>query len=964
MNESQSHVAIAKNVQNGPAARSSATFGPFQLNLAERLLTRGAEPVAVGGRALDILSKLIAHAGDIVSKEDLFKSAWPGVAVEDTTLRVQIANLRKMLGDGRDGARYIACVSGRGYCFVAPVRYDWAAQNHPPVAPTRVSQVPSKLPARRPCIVGRDGAVATVVSLLRSDRFVSIVGPGGIGKTTVALAATHVLADDFEGEMFFVDLGALTDASLLVPTIASALGCIIQARDPTSALIAFLGDKRACLVLDSCEHLIDAVATIAGNLFNRAPLVSIMTTTREALRVTSEIVYPLPPLEGPPNEDNISAVRVLASPSVQLFMQRVAASGCSDELTDADAPIVADICRRLDGIALAIEIVASQVGAHGVRGIGDLLNHQSKLLWQGRRNASPRHKTLQAMLDWSYSLLSAPEQNTLRHLGVFVGSFTLEAARSVAEDSDDALGAIQAIADLVAKSLISTSIVNGSTYYRLLDTTRAYVVAKRAGNGNGENDRIERRHALYYLSNLANLEAGREPDSTISLHIGNIRAALEWSFSPRGDLGIGVELAAYAAPLFLRISLLSECQHWCERGLAASQDSYLGTPEELALLKAFAISSMFTNGSTSAVRAAIERGLEVAQISGNVEYQLHFLSGLNLFLARRGDFAAALEVAERNSVVAAKFGPAGLARAEWMLGATHNMLGNQVAAKDHCELGFKLAAISDPAHVNFFGYNHHLRARVALARNQWLRGFPDQAVRTAHQAIDEGAMCDHPATLCISLLHATYVFFWCGEFEEAGQVLEKALALTLKHSLPAYHAVGFAMKGELLVLSGAYAEGVELLQTVVPALLVDDHHVRASAALRAQAEGLAHCGRPSEARALIATAVARAETLGGTFDLPNLIRAQGEILLASSSPDIVSAERLLVRSIELARKQAAVGWELRSAIALARLWGERGCHRQAGEMLNDLYCRFTEGFETSDLRKARKLLKGFDYPVN
>ena len=363
-------------------------------------------------------------------------------------------------------------------------------------------------------------------------------------------------------------------------------------------------------------------------------------------------------------------------------------------------------------------------------------------------------------------------------------------------------------ANLVDKSLISTSRVDGSTYYRLLDTTRAYIAAKRAENA--ENDRIEQASCalLYEPSRQVGGRTGTRK-STISLYIGNVRAALQWSLSPGGDDGIGVELAAHAAPLFLRISLLGECQRWCERGLEALRDSYVGTPHELALLKALAISSMFTRGNTPEVRAAIERGLEVARMLGNVEYQLHFLSGLNLFLTRRGDFVGALQAAERNAIVAAEFGPAGVVRAEWMLGATHHMLGNQLAAKHHCEMGFTFAATADPAHVNFFGYDHHVRARVALARNQWLRGFPDQAVETAYRAIDEGAKCDHPATLCISLLYATYVFFWCGDFEGARQLLERALALTLRHSLPAYHAVGFAMKGELLVLSGAHAEGLE-----------------------------------------------------------------------------------------------------------------------------------------------------------
>ena len=475
-------------------ARTAATFGPFKLSPAERLLLKGDEPVAVGGRAFDILAKLIERAGDVVSKQEILQSAWPGVIVDDNALRVQIAHLRRMIGDGQDGVRYIASISGRGYCFVAPVRRSRTDRDHSPANSIAASWRP-RLPARRPYVVGRDETVLALVSLLESHRFVSIVGPGGIGKTTVALATAHAVADDFEGAVYFVDLGALADPSLVVPTIASEVGCIIQGSDPASTLTTFLEDKRLCLVLDSCEHVIDTVAAIAARLFDLAPLVSLMTTTREALKVAGENVYSLLPLDGPSDDPNISVAQVLASPAVQLFMHRAAASGYGLELTDADARIVADICRRLDGIALAIEIAASRVGAHGVRGLLQLIDNQSKLLWQGRRNATPRHKTLQAMLDWSYNLLSASEQNTLRHLAIFVGAFTLEAARSIAERDRDGPCTIQTIGNLVDKSLISTSKVDGSPYYRLLDTTRAYLAAKPAENE--ESNRIDRRHARY-----------------------------------------------------------------------------------------------------------------------------------------------------------------------------------------------------------------------------------------------------------------------------------------------------------------------------------------------------------------------------------------------------------------------------------------------------------------------------------
>ncbi|MFK4525256.1 putative ATPase/DNA-binding winged helix-turn-helix (wHTH) protein [Bradyrhizobium japonicum] len=928
-------------------------FGPFRLSLAERSLMRGDTVIAVGGRALDILFALIEQAGHVVGKRDLINRVWPDSIAEEANLRVHIANLRKVIGDSQNGARYIANVPGRGYCFVAPVRRIEVTQNDSRQTSGAGASPRLRLPTR-PHIIGREETVAALSEMLASRRFVSIVGPGGMGKTTVALAVAHAMRDSFDGAVCFIDFGALTDAALVVPTVASGVGCFVQAPDPTLGLLAFLADKRLCLVLDNCEHVIDATAELAARLFEEAPLVHLLTTTREALRVAGENVHFLLPLEGPPDKVHASVAEVLAAPAAQLFLHRAAAGGHRVELTSADAQLVADICHRLDGIALAIEIAASRVGAYGVRGISDLLDSPFKLLWQGQRNAIPRHKTLLAMLNWSYDLLSQDEQKVLRALSVFSGVFTVEAAQYLMEDDRGALATAEALASLVDKSLVSIVSFDGQTYYRVLDTTRAYASAKLLASG--EERDVAKRHALYYMSFLATLNADRAADQSAGVYIGNVRAALAWSVSPHGDACIGVELAASAAPLFLRVSLLDECQSWCRCALALLVVGARGTLQELALQKALAVSLMFTRGNTLEVRETIERGLSVAESLGDIEYQLHFLTGLNLFLTRRGDFIAALTVAKRNAAVAAGGGAASVARAEWMLGATTHMVGDQVAARRHCERGFELATILDATSVNYFGYDHRVRARVALARTLWLRGFPEQAIKAARQAIDEGAMSDHPVTLCISLLYVTYVFFWCGDLKTAEQLLERALAHTLKHSLPTYHAVGFAMKGELMVLSGSWADGVELLRTAVPALLADDHHVVATAASRALAEGLARCGKSDEAQAVIAEAVARTEQVGGTFELPDLLRAQGEILLANCQSEIEAAEDPLVRSLDLARRQSALGWELRSSIALARLFIARGSPSRARAVLIGAYEQFTEGYETTDLRTARALI--------
>src|SRR6202044_2701520 len=243
--------------------------------------------------------------------------------------------------------------------------------------------------------------------------------------------------------------------------IASALGLMVQTQDPVVGLLAFIGDRKILLVLDSCEHVIGVAAALAERVVSEAPKAHALATSRETLRVEGEHVHLLHSLDCPPEDAGLTAMEALRYPAVQLFMERAAASGHGAALSDIDAPIVARRCRRLDGIALAIELAASRVGSLGIFGTGELLDNRLGLLWQARRTALPRHETLNAMLDWSYSLLSEREKVVLCRLSVFIGDFTLAAAGSVASETEaDEAEVIDAVVSLVAKSLISTTVIN------------------------------------------------------------------------------------------------------------------------------------------------------------------------------------------------------------------------------------------------------------------------------------------------------------------------------------------------------------------------------------------------------------------------------------------------------------------------------------------------------------------------
>jgi predicted ATPase/DNA-binding winged helix-turn-helix (wHTH) protein len=934
-------------------------FGPFRLITLEKVLIKENRPVALGSRALDILIGLVEQAGEVVSHRELVKRVWPDVIVEESSLRVHMAALRRALGDGRDGARYITNVPGRGYCFVASVQREGKGDSSAR-APTGHFKMRT-LPARLQRMIGRDGIVEALRAEVTSRRFVSIVGPGGVGKTTVAVTVAHELAGDFHDTVCFVDLSVLQDGELVVSAVASAVGCLEQTQDSLPRLLAFLAATRVLLVLDSCEHVIDSVAVLTEGLFREAPLVHIVATSREALRVEGESVHLLQSLDSPAGGTDLTAVQALATPAVQLFVDRAASGGYRQDLTDEDAPIVARICRQLDGMPLAIELAASRASTYGISGLAQLVGNRLMLLWQGRRSV-PRHQTLAAMLDWSYDLLSEHEKSILCALSVFVGGFTLEMALAVVSGLEsDGLEVSNVIVGLVDKSLISVSRTSDTNYFRLLDTTRVHAAVKLKESGKGST--IARRHALHHAERLVGIRDNtlKNRDLTqYTRHLGDIRAALEWSFSEAGDSAVGVALGAGAVPLFLKMSMLGECRRWCLRTLDALVEGDLGTRLEIGLQLALATSSHHAHSDSAEEAQALERGLSLADKWGDVEYQLELLAGLNLYWTRFSDAGAGLAAAERYAAIARDVGRSREnVTAEWMLGASHHLVGNQAAAQDNYESGFKRAAAAGVNNVYSFGYDHQVRALIGYARTLWLRGLPDQAATFAYKGIEVAGQQGHPVSLGICLLHATPVFLWRGDQQVVEDLIERLITHAAKYSLASYHAMGLGLRGELMMAKGDTRGGIELLRAALPTLRAGRRYVVSSPLSRALAEGLARIGHVLEASATIDAILAEAASNSGTFELPEVLRTRAEVLLAASRENWPEAEASLMNSLDHARRQSALGWELRSSMMLSRWWKDRGREEEARALLTGVYNRFTEGFDTVDLREAARQLREF-----
>jgi predicted ATPase/DNA-binding winged helix-turn-helix (wHTH) protein len=940
-------------------ADGGLSFGPFNLVVNERLLTKEGVPVELGARALDILVVLTSTPNEIVSKKDLLSRVWPDVIVEEGSLRFHMNGLRKALGDGQGDARYITTLPGRGYCFVAPVSRPPGPNDNVPAITGKFPH--ANLPSRPSRVIGRDEDVLKLSAQLNASRFVTIVGSGGVGKTTVAIAVGHHLFDAFSGALLFVDLGMLSNPELVTPGMASMLGLSVQSSDATPILIAYLRDKRILLILDTCEHLVEAVAPLAATIIDAAPQVHILATSREALRVEGEHVYRLDALACPPDDPELTAAAVRTFPATQLFMERAAASGVRLEVSDAEAPIVASICRKLDGVALAIELAARRVESYGLQQTAALLDQRLTLLWLGSRTAPQRQKTLQATLDWSFGLLTELERVALRRLAVFVGHFTLDAALEVVTSATlDRSNVLDAIDSLVAKSLVATSPLGAMMRYRLLDTTRAY--ALQISMDDADVLDLSTRHASYFRRWLehngkewSSLSSGIERASHFA-GVNNVRAALEWCFSPGGNIELGVTLAAAAARVFLAMSLLPECHRWSQRAILALDESSTGGLDEMHLQASLGFSSSQIHGESNVVSEALNRSLAIAEQRGDTAHQAEILNMEHYFHARIGDLRSALQCARRCRALAETSDDLMMkALGHAMLGRALQVTGDLAGSRAELDSLMRIFSQS-PRGPALLNYDPHYHSYIALARTLWLQGYPTQALELTRQGVEASKAMGHPAALALVLAGAASIFLLAGDLDAAQYHTDLSISHAEANALGPLAAVGQGRKAELAIKRGNTNAGVKDLQAILKRLRAARHEVLSTEFNIALAQGLTAMGRSSESQALIDERIRQVEVGGETLYVPELLRVKGRVLLSMREPDPRGAEICFMESFELSRRQGARAWELRTARDLAKLLAERGDSESGRALLQPVYAGFSEGFETADLRAAEELL--------
>lgn len=457
-------------------------FGPYAFHLRQRLILDGDRPLRMGGRALDILQVLVERAGRVVRKEQLIALVWPTSVVEEINLRVHIAALRRALGDGENGQRYIVNVPQCGYSFIAPVRCDSAAQ----VVFEGLQTPRHNLPARLTPVAGRDSLVGGLVRKMPLCRLMTVTGAAGVGKSTVALRVAELLLQYYRDGVWQVDLSLIDGDTSLLDQVLRILEC-----DMTG-----LSTRHALLLLDNCDHHRDACRAAVETLLEAAPRLSILATCREALHVSLETLQYVPPLAIPKRSTADCITEAMGHSSVQLFVSRARARQHDFRLREQDVKVVVEICRQLDGLPLAIELAAAQIDALALVGLQAQMAHGLQVLSHGRRTAVPRHQSMQAAFDWSYQRLSEQEQRVLQRLSVFKMAFPLEAALAVISCPQLAPQRLAVIIEgLALKSLLTVERGGSTGRYRMLNTTRCY--ARGQLERSGEGIELERRHARY-----------------------------------------------------------------------------------------------------------------------------------------------------------------------------------------------------------------------------------------------------------------------------------------------------------------------------------------------------------------------------------------------------------------------------------------------------------------------------------
>ncbi len=940
-----------------PSASHTYRSGDCEIDLAQRELWIHGASVPLGGRAFELLAALVEGANELVTRDQLIERVWPGVSVKEGAIEFHISAIRKALGAHRT---IIKTISGRGYRLLGTWSRHHSAQPRSPLSlPGAVGS--TNLPATKIDLVGRDASLEYLQQACSAYRLVTLTGTGGIGKTALGIELARSLLPAFDGNVWLVELASLADPNLVPLAVAEAIGLPTDRGAKSAESVARdIGGRRLLLVLDNCEHLIDAATQLAESILRLSSRAVIVATSRETLRTGGEHVYRVPPLDVPPHE-SVQADEILGNSAVQLFLDRAEATHMAGLRDRQNLRLIARICRHLDGMPLAIEFAAARAASLGLAQVTDGLQDRFALLTTGRRTALPRHQTLRAVLDWSYALLPDTERLLLHRLAIFSGGFSFDAACAVMLEHSRA-DVADGVASLVDKSVVNLEQANSGGRWRLLETVRSYALDKLTSAG--DHAATTRRHAEYFRDFFATFDPNANKDdassdlASFTREVDNLRAALTWAFSASGDPSLGGRLAAAAVKFWLATSLLDECRNWTGKALANMGDT-ADREHEMVLRNALGQSLMFTEGMTSATLANLTRALSLAEAIGNIEHQKRAVHGLWQISLRSVDLRKALQLSRRYAAFARSDTDLAATRtANLMVGMSLTYLAEYVEASrllehathDHpvAQRQGEMASLGLDGLTSAFGH---------LSTCLLARGLVDASIRAAERSIEEAQQIGQPVTLCLAMTRpAGLLFPEVGAFVTAERYIAAILELADRHALHTFRALAACANGRVLFMRGDPASGAAALRSGLVQMEATGYRSLQTIFRGYFAEALTAAGNADEGLAEAEAALRFAEQTEYMRFVPELLCIHGRVI-AQSQPDNPKAEQILQRAIVMSQRQGALYWELRAALALAERWQKQERRAEAHALLAPIYRQFSDGFATPILVRANALLQ-------
>ena len=938
--------------------------GECEIDLVRRELRIHGSPVPIGGRAFDFVEVLVQSAGELVTKDELMDRLWPGAVVAENTLQVHAGAVRRALGSYRE---LLKTEARRGYRLVG----EWTVRRRhigaPPVGLRQTDAVDEpaggNFPAAIAPLIGRFTALQTLQALVSAYRVVTLTGPGGIGKTALALEVARRAQGEFTNGGWLVELASLSDPELVPSAVASVLGLRLGSHTVSPEAVGrAIAEKNLLLVLDNCEHVIDATALLAETFVRLCPHATILATSREVFQITGEYTYRVPPLEVPAIGRE-EPDHILRQSAVELFIARTRALDPDFSAHAANLPTIATICRHLDGIPLAIEFAAARAATLGPEQVAAGVRDRIALLTSGRRAAIARQRTLRATLDWSYDLLPESERRLLRHLAVFSAGFTLPAAAAVVDDVDGVEPRVaDGIASLVYKSLVTPDRSGASARWHLLETIRAYAFETLVAHD--EIGAAARRHAEFYRDLFASyrLDAHVPSDDMeeFTREIDNVRAALDWSFSPAGDAETGVILTAAYVPAWLHAALPTECSERTERAMNnLTPEMNVGMPLLMQLNFAFGLMPAFTMSPVEPAKAALTTALKLAEQIGDLQAQFQILWGLWVLNCEIGESHTTYSVTEQLALVAQRIGdPSASLMTRRLRGFVLEMQGRHQESRECSEHVVRHFVPPTDRRLTAWGqFDQRVLARAMLARTLWFQGYAEQAMYQARLSLEEAQRTNLPLSIGEALRVAVCdVALMTGDLATADQSITLLIEVATGRNAPFWGILGRCFRGKLSVARGELAEGCARLRTELEFCERANWPIWYPEFVGAMAEGLAGIGFVAEAHAAVDKGLASADHGGERYYYPELLRLKGELLLKEPIAQPGAAEQCFSAALGIARQQGALALELRAALSISHLFIDGRRHDEALRLLTSVYDRFTEGFGTTDLKKAKELL--------